>query len=615
MENLIRVVQAVHRVIPGDIKKNMDAAIKVINEAASIACDIVVLPALSLCGASCGDAFKNRALLAECSEALKDIAAATVNMNTYVIVGLPIMENGALVQVSAVLHTGNILGFVPAFMPAYGLTPYNPNLYSNLLHPDTLFYCGDLKFSIACCDPVRLPVYAASAANKGADLVINTCALPISVNKVAQCRRAARSFSQAFGCAVAVCNGNVGESGAPNLYRAFSGVFECGEKLAWQIHNHATFSINTDIDLDILRGDSYTADTVAKTHAISIHDLNAKKGLLREVRRNPFLPADFKDAVALTDEYFDLQVRALTAKLLNSRIKKVVIGCSGGLDSSLALLVSKAALDKLSLPEHHLIGVVMPGFGTTERTYNNAIQLLNLVHANIREISIAEAVKLHLNDIHHQIDNYNTTFENAQARERTQILLGIANDENALVVGTGDLSEIALGFSTFGGDALANYNVNAAIPKTMLQTMLPYLAQTPPFKALQDVLEDILNTPISPELLSGQGEDVHQHTESILGPYVLHDFFLYYFLKYHMSPAKILQYAEVAFEADYNHNFIKKTFIVFLKRFYLSGFKRVCSPESTAIGELHLGPQSFYIPSEYSEQDMLRMLELTDTLS
>lgn len=363
------------------------------------------------------------------------------------------------------------------------------------------------------------------------------------------------------------------------------------------------FRASADLDADIIL--SQKRPSLLQTEPLGKHILNKKAGLLRDVRQNPYLPADCRKQIPVIEELFDLQVRALAGRMQNTGIQKTVIGCSGGLDSTLALLVASCAMRRLGLPQGNIIAITMPGFGTTDRTYQNALKLIDGIGAEKREISIADSILQHFSDIGQNSEKHDITYENAQARERTQILFDVANMEGALVIYTGDLSEAALGWCTFGGDQFANFNVNVCVTKTMARLAVEYLSGSAQFVDVSDILKDILLTPISPELLPDSGG---QHTEEILGDYILHDFYLYYFTRYNMPPSKLYEYACRAFGGDYTPAEINRTLTMFIKRFFAGQFKRSSAPETAAISPVCLAPSCFTFPSDASSEFLLQEL-------
>ncbi len=402
--------------------------------------------------------------------------------------------------------------------------------------------------------------------------------------------------SSALGCKLIYLNGGAGDTSAPNLYKGIVADYSFGDEIFFNDNIFESIFYKSTIDEKIIKGYKRThklplffRDGAVKFEVETCSDSDI------DVFKDPFLA--FKSDGFL-DEIFNLQASSLAVRLRNTKIKKLVIGVSGGLDSTLALLVCKKATEILSLPSENIVAVTMKGFGTSGRTYENAMALMRALGCTIKEISIKDSVMLHFSDIGKDSEIHDVTYENAQARERTQILLDVANMVGGIVVGTGDLSESALGFCTFAGDHISNYNVNICITKTMMRKIVSYLSDTDVFECCGDILKDILDTPISPELLpSDDAGNIAQKTEGILGPYELHDFFLYYLIRYGLSGEDIEFYAKKAFK-DINEEEIKRCLSVFLKRFIFSRFKRACAPESADITEINLSKGNFEFPSD-----------------
>ena len=592
--------------------KCVPSLLEAVQKAAKLSSDIIVLPTLSLSGASGGSMLLNRALLSLCDEALRTVAEATKEINAYLIVGLPAVLHGQVVSACAVMNHGRVLDIVPDAGAPEGLIP-PPVLGSDLddgpVCKTPLYNCGDICFCVAPNRPQNLALFAACAVQQGADLILCPSNIPVHAGSVGRCRSIARAISSSLGCAVALSNGGLGETSFPEIRKAFCGVFECGEELAFLESREEPVLVTADIDADVIRANKARGDAPG-SFAVGLLTPNEKSQLFRPVSKNPFLPSDFSEAEDVLSELFSLQADALVTRMRNIGCKSLVLGVSGGVDSTLALLVCAKALDRLSLPRHNLIGITMPGFGTSDRTYYNAIEIIDRIGAARREISIKESVLQHFADISHDPAVHDVTYENAQARERTQILFDIANTERGLVVGTGDLSEAALGWCTFGGDHIASFNVNAAVTKNVARELIRRQAGTKDFSHLSTYLLDVLDTPISPELLpaSASGK-IQQKTEDILGPYELHEFFLYYFVRYRMAPSKILRYALCAFSADYEKELIVSTLKAFIRRFFGGQFKRSCAPDSAALTDISLNSAFFNMPSDGSPDAMLSELD------
>lgn len=599
MHSVIRVYTAVNGAVPGDPPACARAVGELVAQAAPLSPDILLFPSLALAGAGLGDLLQNRALTEAADEALDALALTTAGLSAYLVVGLPQRVGNRVVSCYAVLHGGELLGLLPGAPIEAAGEPFLP--------PETLFACGDIAFAIAPGDPRRLPLLGQAALKKGADLLLVPSALPAQAGGISACRDAARAFSAGCGCAVALCNAGVGQGSAPWLFEGFCGIYEAGEELAFAREPDSPVACCCDVDADILHAlrEEHCEASAARTLRMP----NRKNTLLRDPAQNPFVPADPSRRVDYLNELFALQARSLAARMEKINTARPVLGVSGGIDSTLALLVAAAACDLLKLPRQNILAVSMPGFGTTDRTYTNSLSLASCIGAAAREIPIHEAVAAHFGDIGHDPAVRDVTYENAQARERTQILFDLANEVEGLVVGTGDLSEIALGFSTFGGDQFANFNVNACVTKTVARLLLEYLAQSGRFPGAELLIHDILGTPVSPELLPpGEDGKIGQKTEDILGPYELHEFFLYYFIRYAMPPSKVLRYAARAFEGKYAVAFIRATLETFLRRFYRGQFKRSAAPEGAVIAQPCLSAAVWTMPSDLSPAAMLAEL-------
>ena len=578
--NLVRVSVLSPEISPGEPAASLRGIRTALRGVLPLSPDIIILPPSALCGLSAGDMAKNGAIHAAAEDALRLLAEDTADSGALVVLSSSAPRTGEPERI--VLYKGDILRASAA--------------------DSGRFQCGRVAFRVWQGDPLAAPLFA---GEPDCDLFICLSDVPAPCGAPERFFRAAEAWSESTGCAVALCGSARGESLAPHCYRPFAAVYENGLLLsrAGEDRTHIT----ADIDLDIIR-------TVKRVPTFLSEEaeerpLSEKKGILRDVQKDPFLPADPAQREGALREYFSLQAAALEGRMRAIGCKHLVIGVSGGLDSTLALLVCARAMDRLGLPRSNILGVTMPGFGTTDRTYYNALKLIVGLGAQLREISISKSVLQHFEDIGHDPAVHDVTYENAQARERTQILLDLANTENALVAGTGDLSEAALGFCTYGGDQIASFNVNAGIPKTLARRIIEFLAAGDDFTKESEILADILNTPVSPELLPAAGAAPAQKTEEILGPYELHDFFLYYFVRYGLAPSKIYYYALNAFSGCYSPDMIKETLRVFLRRFTASQFKRSCAPDSSALGPVDLTPRGFRMPSDMRAEALIRDLD------
>lgn len=598
MNSTVRIASIVPQVTPLDPMENKAAILEGLLKEAEMGPDIALFPALALTGASAGDLFAHQTTQLLAKDALHALAAETAENDALLLVGVPVVRGGRVVKATAVLQRGAILcQIAPPDVPADG----------ELLDAFTLFRCGDVRFAVLSCDPEALCLYAGKLKELGCDLVLVPYASPAKAgDKVAQ-GLAASALSAAFGGAVVLCGIGPGETSAPHIYRGAAAAYECGALLDSAAQREEPFSLVVDIDHDLLK----TGENRGPFY-YEFPPRDDKKGVCRAIHRNPFLPAPYKsDPDAYLTDLLDLQVRALVSRLGHTGIEKLVLGVSGGLDSTLALLVAARALDRLGLPRQNLIGVTLPGFGTSDRTYFNALALLEALGATGIDIPIRGAVTQHFEDIGHDPADRDVTYENAQARERTQILFDLANQEGGLVVGTGDLSEAALGFCTFGGDHLSNFNVNACVPKTLVRSLVELASRSDLFADCAETLCDILETPVSPELLPpDESGDVAQKTEEILGPYELHDFFLYYFLQYGMKPSKIYYYACIAFAPEYDSSFIKEKLRLFLRRFFGAQFKRASSSEAADLTAVNL--ETFQMPADARADAFIGELERFD---
>ena len=601
MNGIIRLSAAINKV---NCANPQDCLEEITSMLADIpASDITVFPKLALCSPSCGSLFSGTTLSGQCMQALEQLCNATREREGYLIVGLALEDWGRTVSAMAVLCRGELLALLP--------TTENPSPLANrgfsdaFLPAKTVFACGDLRFCVLGCSLSTLTVHAIQAMQTGCDLLLVPAYSPVRAGFIDEVCEAARSASKAAGCAVAVINGGIGDTSSPYVYRGFAAIYECGALLTEKKAAFESFSLTADLDIDVIHAQKKISAYTPPRY--SIEPLKKDANLLRPIEPRPFLPKE--NTARYLDELFDLQARSLAARMENIGVTKLVVGISGGLDSTCALLAAAGATDILGLPRQNITGITMPGFGTSDRTYYNALRLLQGLGVSQRDISIRQAVQQHFEDIGHS-GKKDTTFENAQARERAQILLDVANSISAIVVGTGDLSEEALGFCTFAGDHIANYNVNVCITKTTLRALTKHLADSGRFAEIADTLHDILDTPISPELLPlSEDGKIRQATEEILGPYELYDFILYYFIKYRFSPQKLYRYACIAFAGRIEPAFIKEKLIEFFRRFCAGQFKRACAPDSASITEVNLSGVQYTIPSDLDPSFLLRELE------
>ena len=606
MDNILRVASCVNKISLLNLNTTYFSIESQIKSAFSLNADIIVFPQYSLTGTSLSSLFLNQNILNGANKILDRIINLSKSSKHYIIIGLPVKYNTEIISALAVIYNGNFLGYIPN-CESNIIFDKNDSL---ILPQHSLFSIGQNKFAVASCHLQNLPFYAPGFVSAGADVLVCPSASPEKVLKTSLCKNILTVLSKTLNCAIISSNIGAGETSSPNIYKGSVAVYEDGNLLAEDESFFEDLSITADIDLDIIGVKSKkNINNVSETSpCLGFHNLTYKNPVIRKISRNPYFTDDYENFDYLK-ELFELQYTSLALRLKNTGIKKLVLGVSGGLDSTLSMLVSLKALDILNLPRQNLICISMPGLGTSSRTFNNSLALVDVLGASLRQISIKNAVLQHFNDIDHNPEIKNTTYENAQARERAQILLDISNTENALVVGTSDLSETALGFTTFGGDNIALFNVNVCITKTTIRMLTAFLATTKDFLDASDILNDILNTPVSPELIPSDDTAISQKTEDILGPYALHDFFLYYFIKHNFTIKKIYEYACLAFCADYDSVIIKSTLKTFIKRILTSQFKRSCSPDYANICDISFSSAEFFIPSDINPHELLSAVD------
>ena len=617
MNSVIRLCCCVNRVSSGNPSYCRDSVLDLLEETKEFHADLSLFPRLALCPPSSDALLESSVVCSYCEEGLDQIRLSNAQNGGCVIVGLVKRFFGHPTDVVAVIQNGEIAAFLPA--AGYGrLQSVDPltGYYSAQSLPDsplrgwdTVFSCGDLSFCVCPCPVNELIFHLPLLAKTGCQAVLVPCYEPVTAESEQRALDTVRVLSEQLGIAVAFVNGGQGDTSSPLCFEGFAAVYECGQPLAHcngsdageQIHALESFSVCRDLDCDIIS--SQLKFRAAAVPAFAFPETTGKKGLMRRVAQDPFLPSESSQAQRYLQTLFRLQVQSLVSRITNTGLHHLVIGVSGGLDSTLALLVCHQALKQLELPCENLSAVTMPGFGTSDRTYYNALSLISALGAQNHDISIKAAVLQHFEDIGHDPSCHDVTYENAQARERTQILFDIANSRRGLVVGTGDMSEDALGWCTFGGDHLASYNVNVCLTKTMIRKMVDFLCSR--FEQdVAEILRDIVDTPVSPELLPpDQSGKIRQKTEDILGSYRLHDFFLYYLLNYRFPPRKIYYYACLAFSEEFSASYILEKLRIFFSRFFAGQFKRSCSPDAADLIDVCLSRCP--IPSDCSAQALL----------
>ena len=631
MLDFIRVACAVPAVKVGDVKKNAKDICTFLEKADAQNVDVLLLPELSLTGYTCGDLFFQDALWNGVKAGVREISAVSGQYpNLTVVFGLPVRVGTRLYNCAAVMSRGEINGIVPKthltplekrwFAPGkelketylrpedLGLTA-SEDYWMVPMQAKHLFRLGDdAMMGVEICQDAMGPQpCAAGLAVAGAELIVNLSASPEQVGKRTYRQELVKQLSTSCACAYAYASAGYTESTSDMVFSGHSLIAQSGTILAENDQPLASdYMLVQDCDLGRIRADRRKTDFYGESAddyrvTDTFADTLRSDGSLYPLQKLAFVPSNHADRYARCMEVFNMQVTGLMQRLKTINAN-AVIGISGGLDSTLALLVAVEAMRRLNRPVTDVYGVTMPCFGTSDRTYNNSWELMRTLGINSKEISIRDAVTLHFRDIGHDISVHNGTFENSQARERTQILMDYASVVNGIVVGTGDLSELALGWCTYNGDHMSMYGVNGTVPKTLIRWIIEAVAESSDFAASRGVLMDILDTPISPELLPPDAEGkISQQTEDLVGPYALHDFYLYHMLRYGFTPTKIYTLACRAFRDDFDGDTIKKWLKNFYRRFFTQQFKRNCMPDGVKVGSVGLGPRGDWnMPSDAS---------------
>ena len=594
---------------------------------------ICVFPELCLTAYTCNDLFLQKALLDGAKEALKTIVKASDGHDTLIFLGLPWEHSGKLYNAAACVQDGELLGVVPkSYLPNYSefyedryftpgpQEPVVTDFFGEEVPFGTnlLFCCQelpDLKVAAELCEDVWVPnPPSISHAMAGATVIVNCSASNELVGKHAYRDMLIKGQSARLVCAYIYANNGDGESTQDVVFGGHNIIAENGSCLA-ESGRFLPETITSEIDVQRLAAERRKLNTfdVFEDEDYSLVDFSLDLGetdLTRKVDPAPFVPADNQEKAARCEEILQIQALGLKKRLEHTHGTRVVLGISGGLDSTLALLVSARTFDLLSLDRSGIHAVTMPGFGTTDRTYQNACELTRILGATLSEVPIGPAVLQHFKDIGQDPAKHDVTYENSQARERTQILMDIANMENALVVGTGDLSELALGWATYNGDHMSMYGVNGSVPKTLVRHLVRHYADSCGDERLKAILYDVLDTPVSPELLPPEEGKISQKTEDLVGPYELHDFFLYYVLRCGFRPAKIFRLARTAFAGQYEDEVILKWLKTFYRRFFAQQFKRSCLPDGPKVGSVAVSPRGdLRMPSDASNRLWMKELE------
>ena len=618
----IKVAAATPDIRVADVDYNKGQIIKQMDEAAEAGAKIIVFPELCITGYTCSDLFLQDILLNSAKKALVKIAEHTKNLDALVFVGVPIAVGGELYNVAAALNHGNILGFTTkSFLPNYGefyeMRQFRPGpkkaekiLFGGKeipFGPQLLFVenqMANLIVSAEICEDVWSPVPPSiEAAREGATVIVNCSASDETIGKASYRESLISGQSARLISGYIYANAGEGESTTDLVFGGHNLIAENGTILA-EAKRFSNGIIYTEFDVQKIANERRKNTTFTETqeHVLPRIPFGLEQTetiLTRTFPSRPFVPRDDQERTKRCEEILTIQAMGLKKRLAHTHAKSAVVGISGGLDSTLALLVTAKAFDALGLERSGITAVTMPCFGTTDRTYQNACKMSLKVGATLREVRIGDAVMQHFKDIGHDPQDHSVTYENSQARERTQVLMDIANQTGGLVIGTGDMSELALGWATYNGDHMSMYGVNASVPKTLVRHLVHYFADTCEDSSLKEVLYDVLDTPVSPELLPPKDGEIAQKTEDLVGPYELHDFFLYYFLRMGYEPGKIYRIAKLSFAGEYDDETIYKWLRTFCWRFFSQQFKRSCLPDGPKVGTVALSPRGDWrMPSD-----------------
>lgn len=634
----VRVAAAIPPVSVADCRANVEGIIGLMNEAAARGVQLVVFPELSITAYTCGDLFGHRLLLDEAEHSLQYLLEQTASLPLLSVVGMPVASATRIYNCAVVFSGGKIRGVVPkTYIPNYNEF-YEARWFTSGADADfdeitlcgqqvpfgtnLLFRFGRATLGVELCEDLWTPCPPSSYhALQGADIIANLSASDELIGKHDYLLSLLKQQSARCRAAYIYASSGFGESSTDLVFAGNAIVAECGTVVA----ESERFSFEpqlvvTEVDVERLQGERCVTNTFSSAsvagkpyHTVDCSDIPVVPvHYTRTVAPHPFVPSHPETLDRRCREILDIQISGLAKRLLHTHARTAVIGISGGLDSTLALLVCVQAFDKLSIPRDRIVGVTMPGFGTTDRTYQNALGLMQALGVTVREIPIREACIQHYKDINHDIAVHDVTYENSQARERTQILMDIANQTNGMVIGTGDLSELALGWATYNGDHMSMYAVSAGIPKTLVKYLVAWVARHRIEDAARAILLDIVDTPISPELIPADEQgNITQKTEDLVGPYELHDFFLYYMLRFGFRPAKIYYLAMRArFDQPYDAATIKKWLTIFMRRFFNQQFKRSCLPDGPKVGSVAISPRGDWrMPSDASSAMWLRECE------
>lgn len=621
-DGFIRIAAATPTIRVADCSFNAQSIVSLASQAALNNASAALFPELCITGYTCGDLFLQRRLLDAAEDALGVIVESTAALDMLVVVGLPLRCGGKLYNCAAVCKNGAVLGFIPKenipnysefyearhFTSGKGLSDFIPRF--NAPVGKMLFSCGDIPeliVGIEICEDLWVTTPPSNLlCENGATVILNPSASDEIIGKGDYRRSLCTGQSARLICGYAYADAGFGESTQDMVFGGHNLICDNG-MIVSESKKFSSGITYGEIDLFRLDSERRRMNTFIRRDdnipRVSFALTPKKLELTRKYPRTPFVPTDKNDLYSRCEEILTMQATGLMTRLNHIGCKTAVLGLSGGLDSTLALIVTAHAFDMLGLDRRGIIAVTMPCFGTTSRTKSNACKLAEAYGSSLREIDISASVRQHFSDIGQDESCCDVTYENGQARERTQVLMDIANKENGIVIGTGDLSELALGWATYNGDHMSMYGVNASVPKTLVRYLVAY-ERSNNDGILAEVLGDVLDTPVSPELLPPTDGVISQKTEDIVGPYELHDFFLYYFVRCTFSPEKILRIAVQAFAGQYDSETVRKWLDIFLRRFFSQQFKRSCLPDSPKIGSVTLSPRSdFRMPSDASRSE------------
>ena len=636
-DGFIKAAAGTPNIRVADCEYNAGQIIALMKDAAKQGVKVLALPELCITGYTCGDLFLQDTLLRGAEDALARILDETRDLDMLTALGLPVRHENKLYNCASVIQKGKILGLIPKIhIPNYGEF-YESRWFASgegvsecfyplcgqetILDADTVFVCGGvpgLTVGVEICEDLwSVDPPSARLAALGATVILNLSASNEAAGKSAYRRSLVTGQSGRLVCGYVYADTGEGESTTDLVFAGHNMIAENGALLAE--NRFSTGLTISEIDLGRLayerrRMNTYTVPANGRCVEYPVEFLLdvEKTELTRPVGKNPFVPEDGADRQERCEEIFTIAALGLKKRLEHTHASCAVVGLSGGLDSTLALLITARAFDLLGRPRSDILAVTMPCFGTTSRTKSNAQVLAERIGADFRTVDIGEAVKVHFRDIGQSMEDLSVTFENGQARERTQVLMDLANQRGGLVIGTGDLSELALGWATYNGDHMSMYGVNGSIPKTLVRHLTAYAADEAQSKdtALAAVLRDILDTPVSPELLPPKEGEIAQRTEDLVGPYELHDFFLYYAVRWGFSPRKVFRLALYALEEDYDRETILKWLKNFYRRFFAQQFKRSCLPDGPKVGTLALSPRGDWrMPSDAVNSLWMKELE------